>query len=74
MIFFLFFLENGLWHFKQFVFLGDNLHEMSKPVFIFFVCVCVCVSGEGGDKKKWIIEYFKLSFTETFIQHAQHAG
>ena len=29
--FFLFFPENGIWHFMQ---IGDNLHEMSNPVFL----------------------------------------
>ena len=29
----LLFPENRLGHFMQFVSLGDNLHEMSKPVF-----------------------------------------
>ena len=33
MIFFLFFPENRIRHFMQTVFIGDNLHEMSKPVF-----------------------------------------
>ena len=34
MIFFLLvFLENRIWYFMQIVFIGDNLHEMSKPVF-----------------------------------------
>ena len=33
MIFFLFFPENRIWHFMQIVSLGDNLHEMSNPVF-----------------------------------------
>ena len=33
MIFFLFFPENRIWHFMQIVSLGDNLHEMSYPVF-----------------------------------------
>ena len=33
MIFFLFFPENWIWHFMQIVSLGDNLHEMSNPVF-----------------------------------------
>ena len=33
MIFFLFFSENRIWHFTQIVSSGDNLHEMSKPVF-----------------------------------------
>ena len=32
-IFFLFFTENRIWHFMQIVSLGDNLHEMSNPVF-----------------------------------------
>ena len=32
-IFFLFFPENRIWHFMQIVSLGDNLHEMSNPVF-----------------------------------------
>ena len=31
--FFLFFLENRIWHFMQIVSLGDNLHEMSNPFF-----------------------------------------
>ena len=30
---FLFFTENMIRHFMQTVFFGDNLHEMSKPVF-----------------------------------------
>ena len=33
MIFFLFFPENWIWHFMQIVSFGDNLHEMSNPVF-----------------------------------------
>ena len=33
MIVFLFFPENRLLHFMQIVSLGDNLHEMSKPIF-----------------------------------------
>ena len=33
MIFFLFFPENRIWHFMQIVSIGDNLHEMSNPVF-----------------------------------------
>ena len=33
MIFFLFFLENRIWHFMQIVSSEDNLHEMSNPVF-----------------------------------------
>ena len=33
MIFFLFFLENRIWHFLQIVSIGDNLHEMLKPIF-----------------------------------------
>ena len=32
-IFFLFFPENRIWHFMQIVSNGDNLHEMSNPVF-----------------------------------------
>ena len=32
-IFFLFFPEIGLWNFMQIVPLGDNFHEMSKPIF-----------------------------------------
>ena len=32
-IFFLFYPENRLWHFMQIVSQGDNLHEMSKPIF-----------------------------------------
>ena len=30
---FLFFPENKIWHFMQIVSLGDNLLEMSKPIF-----------------------------------------
>ena len=33
MLFFLFFPENRIWHFMQIVSLGDNLHEMSNPIF-----------------------------------------
>ena len=42
MTFFLFFLENRIWHFMQIVSLGDslqivslgdNLHEVSNPIF-----------------------------------------
>ena len=33
MIFFLFFPVNRIWHFMQIVSWGDNLHEMSNPVF-----------------------------------------
>ena len=32
-IFFLFFPGNRLWHFMQIFSSGDNLHEMSKPIF-----------------------------------------
>ena len=32
-IFFLFFPKNRIWHLIQTVFIGDNLHEMSNPVF-----------------------------------------
>ena len=32
-IFFLFFQENRTWHFMQIISNGDNLHEMSNPVF-----------------------------------------
>ena len=32
-IFFLFFPENGIWHFMQIVSIWDNLHEMSNPAF-----------------------------------------
>ena len=31
--FFLFFPENRFWHFMQIVSNGDNLHEISNPVF-----------------------------------------
>ena len=33
LIFFLFFLENRIWHFMQIVSLEDNLHEVSNPIF-----------------------------------------
>ena len=33
MVFFLFFLENRIWHFMQIVSWGDNLHEASNSVF-----------------------------------------
>ena len=32
-IIFLIFLENRIWYFMQIVFIGDSLHEMSKPKF-----------------------------------------
>ena len=34
LIFFLFFLENKIWHFMQIVSLGDNLHEVSDLIFL----------------------------------------
>ena len=34
LIFFLFFLENRILYFMQIVSRGDNLHEMSNPVFL----------------------------------------
>ena len=43
-IFFLLFQENNIWHFTLIVSNGDNLHEMSNPVFfcffffVFFFC------------------------------------
>ena len=33
MIFFLLFQKYGIWHFMQIVSLGDNLHEVSDPIF-----------------------------------------
>ena len=33
MLFILFFQENRMWHFMQIVSLGDNLHEVSHPIF-----------------------------------------
>ena len=33
-IVFNFIQENRIWHFMQIVSTGDNLHEMSKPVFL----------------------------------------
>ena len=32
-IFFLYFLENRFWHIMQIVSLGDNLHDVSDPIF-----------------------------------------
>ena len=32
MKFFLFFLENRIWHFMQIASLGDNVHEVSNPI------------------------------------------
>ena len=61
-IFFFFFFfsffspENRLWHFMQIVFLGDNLHDVSKSIFggkkqekynEFFVCWIRPDKGEG---------------------------
>ena len=48
--FFLYSSESGLWHFIQIVVWGNNLHELSKPIFwvnirkMFqnVVCFCVC--------------------------------
>ena len=36
-IFSYFFTENWLWHFMKTVSLGDNLHEMSNPIFTHFM-------------------------------------
>ena len=33
LIFFLFSPENKIWHFMQTVSLGENLHDVSNPVF-----------------------------------------
>ena len=33
MLFYLFFLENKIWHFMQIVSIEDNLHEVSNPIF-----------------------------------------
>ena len=42
-ILFLFFPENGIWHFMQAVSIGDNLHEILNPV----VCWISQESGKG---------------------------
>ena len=53
-IFFLIFPENTLWHFMQIVSLGDNLHEMSKPIFWAnkkyhqFVICWICTENVNG--------------------------
>ena len=52
-IFFIF-PENMLQHFMQIVSLGDNLHDMLKPIFW----------------KKKSENYFRLSSAEIFTQHA----
>ena len=59
MIFYLFFTENRILHFMQIVSnkivpIGDNFHEMSKPVF-----------WEKWEKYKM---YFKMSSAETFTK------
>ena len=50
---FLFFPENKIWHFMQIVSSGNNLHEMSNPVFLeknkkkCHQCVICWISPEG---------------------------
>ena len=34
LVLFIFYKENRILHFMQIVFFGDNLHEMSNPVFL----------------------------------------
>ena len=53
--FFLFFPENRILYFMQSVSFGDNLHEISNPVF--------------WEKKKNM--YFKMLSDENFTQHAK---
>ena len=48
--------ENKTWHFMQIVSSGDNLHEMSNPVF-----------WENKKKKK----YFDMSSAENLTQDAR---
>ena len=52
MIIFLFFLENMFWHSTQIVSNGDNLHEMSNPVF-------------WEKKEKYFIMSFAENFTQS---------
>ena len=53
MLFFLFFPENRIWHFMQIVSLGDNLHEMSNPVFWEKETICMkCQILFSGKNKK----------------------
>ena len=33
MVFFLIFLEKSVWYFMRIVYLGDNLHDISNPIF-----------------------------------------
>ena len=47
-----------LWHFMQIVSLGDNLHEMSMPIFWKIL-------------RKNIFKYVPV---EIFTQHAKHLG
>ena len=56
MNFYLFFPENSLWHFKQIVSYGDNLHEISMPIFF------------QKNKKN----YFKMASAEIFTRNAKH--
>ena len=52
---FLTFPWNRIWHFIQIVFIGDNLHEMSNPVFF----------------EKNIKKYFNMLSAENFTQSAK---
>ena len=61
-ILFLFFPENGIWHFMQIVSIGDNLHEISKPVFWEkkkeTICMKYQILFSGKNKKnisKWCL-------------------
>ena len=69
-IFFLFFPVNRLWHFKQIVSLGDNLHGMSKPIFlekqeIFFISL---LSADVAQKVVKVKVSLKLQKLLTFFQ------
>ena len=61
-IFILFSLENRIWHFKQTVSNGDNLHEKLNSIYgtICIKCQILFFSGEKQDK------YFKMLSAENF--------
>ena len=60
--FFLFFPENGVWHFMQIVSLGDNLCETSKPI-SWFVCVEVLWPSQSNGVMSSMVSLPHHTFT-----------
>ena len=65
--FFVFFPENRLWPFMQIVSTGDNLHEMSNPIFCGYDLSCKL---SPGDNFAWNAKPYFLWKMKTYFQNA----